>query len=251
MKFARYLKDTQTPEWKKAYIDYRGLKKLITAIKNGQQNGNLEPLEELSESPRPSTSAEGRRSTTSNRAVPVETTVNPGYGSTGHTPPLTGRISDGTIVPPVDLPEPALPYPAEQDSGSPPSVASVDVTSLADAKRLSSPQKPQGPRAKTVSEFRSRSSVASSSSGGHGIPASDSPPGGFLANLRRRHSMRTHQRTESYSTRILLPLSAILPTLNPLERQFIDKLDKELEKVENFYMAREREAVIRWVLSFL
>ncbi|KAL4256368.1 hypothetical protein AB1N83_012317 [Pleurotus pulmonarius] len=33
MKFARYLEETQTPEWKKAYIDYRGLKKRITAIR--------------------------------------------------------------------------------------------------------------------------------------------------------------------------------------------------------------------------
>lgn len=32
MKFAQYLNDTQTPEWKKAYIDYRGLKKRIGAI---------------------------------------------------------------------------------------------------------------------------------------------------------------------------------------------------------------------------
>ncbi|KIK56662.1 hypothetical protein GYMLUDRAFT_780606 [Collybiopsis luxurians FD-317 M1] len=29
MKFAKYLSQTQTPEWKKAYIDYRGLKKKI------------------------------------------------------------------------------------------------------------------------------------------------------------------------------------------------------------------------------
>ncbi|KAG2059532.1 SPX-domain-containing protein, partial [Suillus hirtellus] len=33
MKFARYLNDTQTPEWKKAYIDYRCLKKCIGAIR--------------------------------------------------------------------------------------------------------------------------------------------------------------------------------------------------------------------------
>jgi len=38
MKFARYLEDTQTPEWKKAYIDYRGLKKRIASI-NRQQTG--------------------------------------------------------------------------------------------------------------------------------------------------------------------------------------------------------------------
>ncbi|KAF9060163.1 SPX domain-containing protein [Rhodocollybia butyracea] len=29
MKFAKYLEQTQTPEWKRAYIDYRGLKKKI------------------------------------------------------------------------------------------------------------------------------------------------------------------------------------------------------------------------------
>ncbi|KAH7873710.1 uncharacterized protein C8R40DRAFT_353066 [Lentinula edodes] len=29
MKFAKYLQQTQTPEWKRAYIDYRGLKKKI------------------------------------------------------------------------------------------------------------------------------------------------------------------------------------------------------------------------------
>lgn len=33
MKFARYLNDTQTPEWKRAYIDYRCLKKCIGAIR--------------------------------------------------------------------------------------------------------------------------------------------------------------------------------------------------------------------------
>ncbi|KAJ3565291.1 hypothetical protein NP233_g7722 [Leucocoprinus birnbaumii] len=36
MKFARYLHDTQTPEWKRAYIDYRGLKKRINAIRREQ-----------------------------------------------------------------------------------------------------------------------------------------------------------------------------------------------------------------------
>lgn len=37
MKFAQYLNDAQTPEWKKAYIDYRGLKKRITAVRKAQQ----------------------------------------------------------------------------------------------------------------------------------------------------------------------------------------------------------------------
>ncbi|KAF5390741.1 hypothetical protein D9757_004545 [Collybiopsis confluens] len=35
MKFAKYLQQTQTPEWKRAYIDYRGLKKKIRKEKDG------------------------------------------------------------------------------------------------------------------------------------------------------------------------------------------------------------------------
>ncbi|KAF8348667.1 SPX domain-containing protein [Amanita rubescens] len=36
MKFARHLKDNQIPEWQKAYIDYRGLKKLIAEVRNAE-----------------------------------------------------------------------------------------------------------------------------------------------------------------------------------------------------------------------
>ena len=37
----------------------------------------------------------------------------------------------------------------------------------------------------------------------------------------------------------------MIPTLTPLERQFVEKLDQELDKVEAFYRARESEAMIR------
>ncbi|KAJ9120852.1 hypothetical protein QFC22_002786 [Naganishia vaughanmartiniae] len=39
MKFARYLEDNCTPEWKRAYIDYRKLKKCIKAIQRRQISG--------------------------------------------------------------------------------------------------------------------------------------------------------------------------------------------------------------------
>ncbi|KAJ7108543.1 hypothetical protein C8R44DRAFT_292732 [Mycena epipterygia] len=45
MKFARYLEDTQTPEWHRAYINYRLLKKRIKAIRPenaGAQNIRVE-----------------------------------------------------------------------------------------------------------------------------------------------------------------------------------------------------------------
>lgn len=43
MKFARYLEDVQASEWKKAYIDYRGLKKQIREIK-AEHGGILSPV---------------------------------------------------------------------------------------------------------------------------------------------------------------------------------------------------------------
>ncbi|KAH6918027.1 SPX domain-containing protein, partial [Coprinopsis sp. MPI-PUGE-AT-0042] len=64
---ARYLNDTQTPEWKKAYIDYRGLKKRITAIRKAQQgqhhdgSGSDTPLAPPA-SPRTSSVGTGRES---------------------------------------------------------------------------------------------------------------------------------------------------------------------------------------------
>ncbi|KAJ3828974.1 SPX domain-containing protein [Lentinula raphanica] len=49
MKFAKYLQQTQTPEWKRAYIDYRGLKKKIhkeTSRPSSDSQFNLPPTSE-------------------------------------------------------------------------------------------------------------------------------------------------------------------------------------------------------------
>ncbi|KAI0066845.1 hypothetical protein BV25DRAFT_1250019 [Artomyces pyxidatus] len=46
MKFARYLDDAQTPEWKKAYIDYHGLKKRIAAIRRAREELNREKAQQ-------------------------------------------------------------------------------------------------------------------------------------------------------------------------------------------------------------
>ncbi|KAF8483138.1 SPX domain-containing protein [Gautieria morchelliformis] len=37
MKFARYLEETRIPEWKRAYIDFKGLKKRVAAIRKAKQ----------------------------------------------------------------------------------------------------------------------------------------------------------------------------------------------------------------------
>lgn len=78
MKFARYLEETQTPEWKKAYIDYRGLKKKITAIRRADEAARASQAQEARAQhrssvtePSPSSSGLRRRS----------------YGAFGRTPP--------------------------------------------------------------------------------------------------------------------------------------------------------------------
>ena len=57
--------------------------------------------------------------------------------------------------------------------------------------------------------------------------------------------MNPAQRSGHSGEQLTLPLNVILASLSPLERKFIDKLDKELEKVDEFYKARERDALIR------
>ncbi|KAF6744681.1 hypothetical protein DFP72DRAFT_64029 [Ephemerocybe angulata] len=74
MKFAQYLRDTQTPEWKKAYIDYRGLKKRITAIRKAEQG--LDFTASPDDSPaHPATPAATPR--TSSITLPLDTIDNP------------------------------------------------------------------------------------------------------------------------------------------------------------------------------
>lgn len=55
------------------------------------------------------------------------------------------------------------------------------------------------------------------------------------------------QRNTIAESRIPLPLDVIVASLMPLERRFIDKLNDELDKVEAFYVAREKDAKAKLV----
>lgn len=89
--------------------DYRGIKKLISAIRKSQENGTI-PLEgEDTED------EDNHRSDNAWRARSSETRIGthrPSYGSTGRSPPVVTFPSD-LDPPPVELPEPALPLPSE------------------------------------------------------------------------------------------------------------------------------------------
>lgn len=102
--------------------DYRGLKKLISAIKRAQESGQLLPIEEQSETPRRLSSIDGRQNTADGHFPPIARTSSK-YGSTGETPPLVARnevfVDESTEVPPsVELPSPALPLPHKQNKAS-------------------------------------------------------------------------------------------------------------------------------------
>ncbi|KAG8714690.1 hypothetical protein FRC08_011581 [Ceratobasidium sp. 394] len=90
MKFARYLEETQTPEWKKAYIDYRGLKKRITAVRKAN------------ESPKPQAGPSKvfghRRSSVTQPSPGTSSVARRSYGAIGRTPPnAVGRASSSAV----------------------------------------------------------------------------------------------------------------------------------------------------------
>ncbi|KAF8609113.1 SPX-domain-containing protein [Ceratobasidium sp. AG-I] len=95
MKFARYLEETQIPEWKKAYIDYRGLKKLITAIRRANDAAKTQDRNSDT-TPR---QRGNRRSSVTTQPSPGNPSFTPkNYGAVGRTPPnALGRSSVGTI----------------------------------------------------------------------------------------------------------------------------------------------------------
>ncbi|KAG7441122.1 SPX-domain-containing protein [Guyanagaster necrorhizus] len=177
MKFARYLKETQTAEWKKAYIDYQGLKKRITAIRRWQEGHTiiLTPLgseEPITESPRTST----------------ESDEHTHHGDDSE--PSSSKL-DGN--PPRNDPS----------DGNPP--------------RNDPSAKNQKPSSKQ-SRLRSRL-------------------------LRGARSLRGHSTPHPYS--LPLTLQDLRGQLSPEELSFLDALDKELEKIETFYLDREKEMQTR------
>ncbi|KAF8155817.1 SPX domain-containing protein [Crassisporium funariophilum] len=204
MKFAQYLSDTQTPEWKKAYIDYRGLKKRITAIRKAQQGLNFHVA-----------------STDSPDEMP--------------TPPNAPRPSDAE---------------------------SYDYEQSLHADRNSYEQPPR-PRISKRSDQPTTESELIRPTSTTPIPTTAAPqdrklsfvgrrPSFALPSLRliTRKSFSSRLGTGQNSQRMInplgaLPLHELLTHLSPHEVSFFTMLDAQLDKVESFYLAREKEMVSR------
>ncbi|KAG9081541.1 hypothetical protein FRC06_005512, partial [Ceratobasidium sp. 370] len=86
----KYLEETQTPEWKKAYIDYRGLKKRITAVRKANESPRLPE--------RPSRVFGHRRSSVTQPSPGTSSVARRSYGAIGRTPPnAVGRGSSSAV----------------------------------------------------------------------------------------------------------------------------------------------------------
>ena len=78
---------------------------------------------------------------------------------------------------------------------------------------------------------------------------------GFLPRIRRRNTggrsfwepARRSPKALQWNLAQSIPLKDLMPLLKGVERSFFQKLDMELDKVESFYVEREKEMTTRYV----
>ncbi|KAF8320211.1 SPX domain-containing protein [Cantharellus anzutake] len=228
MKFARYLEDTQTPEWKRAYIDYRKLKRCVREISGVQ-------LER---------SRSGPSSRTSVRSGPTAPGVGPDgvVVSSARTPrgsPLTFRGAN--------------PLPPASEHSFTPSRAGREADRLSD-NRLPFPTYGSHGHSPPLTRMSSAREPEPTSPMTELPPALQDPADGRVPTSsgqdwqtdprntsRRRLSLSAQISTSVQRT---YSLNEIYHTLPPPELRFFDILDKELDKVEKFYLEKLEELVI-------
>ncbi|KAK7012689.1 signal transduction protein [Favolaschia claudopus] len=206
MKFAQYLEDTQTSEWKKKYIDYRLLKKKISAIR--QSYGS----QRIVQSPVPAANSQGGTASETSVPNPLSTTA-----SFNPTTSVGSIKSSPEHYLATDTPSPSLRLvPSNVSDNSQRTPLNRSQTLPAHISAQSRLERAQTPSLTRLFSFGNpRSSVKSS-----------------------RFSKFVGPKPHPYSE---LPLNELIPLLSPAEAAFFSTLDDELEKVETFYLARENE----------
>ncbi|KAH8084370.1 EXS family protein/ERD1/XPR1/SYG1 family protein [Cristinia sonorae] len=250
MKFARYLEETQVPEWKKAYIDYRGLKKRITACRKEKERANgkrpASPrLDELSVTTRSQASTSNLQPDHTSSAHDVEDQISV-ISDRDKSPPVHQEYFSPINPPPAAVPHHRLSADGQRASSSrSPSVTpSLGRRTAHFSPPVLSPS--PHPAATEVDE--------------DGLNRANTLNMGMLPRLRRRSTFRlpTSLRRGGDGRWELngepkLPwdptkpvsLADLMPLLTSTQRTFFDKLDSELDKVESFYVERERETAAK------
>ncbi|KAH0580784.1 hypothetical protein H2248_011943 [Termitomyces sp. 'cryptogamus'] len=235
MKFARYLDDTQTPEWKKAYIDYRGLKKCITAIRkeheglaesSGSEEEEYPVLQGTALEVNPQ-SIKGLSQQALPMGAPVEQTL---IKSCAHE-----SLRKEPQSPPVPLEAPLV----HRNHDTTPTdegrtlesqhAISFDHRVLGSSSSIPGTIPTAGNNSTTGSRFLNPKSLTS------------------LRGRGRRTSLYTRHGVDRPATNPMerLPLNELLLQLEPIEKAFFIALDKQLDKIDCFYSVREAEFMAR------
>lgn len=255
MKFARYLEETQVPEWKRAYIDYRGLKKRITAIKD-QIAARRQ-------------SRDGKNGRWNIKRVSLSAETTPGAlgRDDKQRPPTLGTETSTRVEAVTPVPRGPTFFRASRvmviEKNANPCRNSVH-------RCAGGPSGSHGvtflPSMKSTSDLEINKLPNDGQASVSGPDQFGSPP---VSSHGRRRSIKvdvipvTHKRTRMLSSsgpfrkrassiapsvRVPTTLAEVLEIMSPLEVQFFEAMDKELEKVEAFYREREKDALVRSAL---
>ncbi|KAJ7485253.1 SPX domain-containing protein [Mycena latifolia] len=206
MKFARYLEDNQTPEWQRAYINYRLLKKRITAIRraNGEQN--------IVDSP-------------------ISTQINPN---------LAGAVSGPSVIQPIAAPNSLRLSISSSSSKKPPD---NEITNASLSNLMPSNDTPEeSERREPLTRSQTLPTLGSGDSQKSDRGRAPAFSRMFSSSNSKRRFTAVGPKLHPYSE---LPLRQLMPLLSPPELAFFTTLDAELDKIETFYVAREKEMQLR------
>ncbi|CAE6448441.1 unnamed protein product [Rhizoctonia solani] len=281
MKFARYLEETQIPEWKRAYLDYKLLKRKVSTVKQYYEANPLIRASNATKAPRgstgsifrsglpTSTSPQAFRSTNPNNPrhtdeyAPLATsdlTQSPPGSPTGGRPTHTPFTASQDTLHELDLPPAmqSLEYLAEEDEGDEGDGEQANQsTDLGRRKSLPSrvvnkhvKSPPVVGRSATMQHMETLKQThrdippitTTQASSAQSTRAPKTPR--ISLNGLRRFTMR--QRGDTlHSAQIPISIDEILSSLNPVELEFFGALHQELEKVDEFYKEREKDAILR------
>ncbi|KAH9962879.1 SPX domain-containing protein [Russula dissimulans] len=209
MKFARYLDNAQAPEWKRAYIDYRGLKKRITAIRRAQ--GSTVKFLDMS-SPESDPDSFPSVSWASPHPVDGQENAEEGHEADDESNTRRGKHEQRTVAHSPD------------DQIEPKDLKKRSDDHIDPGKRFVSSPTPEAQQSALP-------------------PRNPRPQDG----LRRRTTARIIESATGISSTPTYPLTLpqVLERMSPVQLAFFNKLNAELAKVESFFIEREDEARIR------